>query len=126
MDLIICAVVGEPIIVTLDRWGRVHWDTNYSAIGEGSDVARAMLCLQPSDGRGERGNAGQFESVPLPSCLYRVYETKEAAHIANPTSVGEATQFEILLAGGKRYSISAEGVKYFDKRKPMSSITVPE
>lgn len=106
-DLIIGYVADEAIVITLDRWGQTQWHQNYAIAGEGSDVARAMLSLQPWEGYGSFDISGPFTSVPLPRCLYRLYEAKRAAHIANPSSVGEATQFEILLAGGKRHGIDS-------------------
>jgi hypothetical protein len=111
-DLIIGIVTNEPTIITLDRWGSVQWHTNYAAIGEGADVARAMLCLQTW--QGDQSGKGPLTSVPLPRCLYRVYEAKKASHIANPSSVGEATQFEVLLAQGKRNGINIKGLKVLD------------
>jgi len=99
-DILICCVTHEPVIVRVDRWGEVHWENNYFAIGEGSEVARAFLCLQPWYGSEAHGKRGHFNitKVPLLECLYRIYEAKMAANIAHPSSVGEATGFEVLTS----------------------------
>lgn len=104
-DILITSVgtATQPIIIRLDRWGETHWEYNYSAIGEGSRIARAMLCLQPWDGLGWPN--GENPTLPsLLQCLYRVYEAKRAAHIAHPSSVGEATGFQVLI-GDEKFSL---------------------
>ena len=125
-DLIIGCVMDEPIVVTLDRWGHAAWHANYAAIGEGSDVARAMLCLQPWEGHGSYDLMGPLTSVSLPHCLYRVYEAKRAAHIAHPSSVGEATQFEILLSQSRRHGISTRGLELLENVFLKKHGRVPE
>jgi hypothetical protein len=97
-DILLCAVGGEPIIVRLDRNGNVHWESNYSAIGDGAEVARALLCLQPWYGALHHTQRGTYvkTQVPLAECLYRLDEAKRAAHLANPSSISAATSFEIL------------------------------
>ncbi len=97
-DILLCTVACEPTIVRLDRGGNVHWESNYSAIGDGAEVARALLCLQPWYGGQTHGHRGTYvkTQVPLAECLYRLYEAKRAAHLANPSSISSVTSFEIL------------------------------
>ncbi len=107
-DLLITSVGAslEPIIIRLDRWGNTHWENQYSAIGEGAQIALAMLCLQPWDGLGHPNGDGA--GLPsLQQCLYRTYEAKRAAHIAHPSSVGQATGFQVLTRNEK-YSITPQ------------------
>lgn len=98
VDIIICAfdAVNEAIIVRLDRYGQTHWESNYSAIGAGADIALAFLCQHEWD-----------ETMPLMHCLYYAYEAKIAAH-AN-RHVGQDTAFEILMNEGTRFDISDLG-----------------
>src|SRR5436190_11005123 len=83
-DLLISCVPpkSEAIIVRLDRWGYTHWESHYAAIGEGSDIARALLCLQPWDASGRHGSSGGGPEPTLGQCLFRVYEAKRTAHTA--------------------------------------------
>lgn len=110
-DLLIVYVapppVNERIVVRLDRWGNVHWETNYGTIGDGSEVARAFLCLQEWEQSGPQTETTHHnvESVPLKECLYRIFEAKQAAHFANPSSVGESSTFQVITAS-ERISIS--------------------
>jgi hypothetical protein len=110
--LIVCPGSSEPIIIRLDRWGQTHWENNYSAIGEGSQIARAMLCLQPWDSLGWPNGAGP-RLPSLKQCLYRVYEAKRAAHMADPSSVGEKTGCQVLTRGEK-FTISQDVLESLD------------
>jgi hypothetical protein len=105
-DILICHVGSAVALVRLDRFGEPHWEHNYGAIGDGSDVARAFLCLQPWIAS-QRDDEYYMKPVPLVECLYRLYEAKCAAHKANPSSVGEATSFQVLSKDG-RTGISPE------------------
>jgi hypothetical protein len=102
-DLLISCVPpdSEPVIVRLDRWGATHWESRYAAIGEGGEIARALLCLQPWDDSGRHLSSGGGSEPTLGQCLYRVYEAKRAAHVANPSSVGRATGIQVLWKGQK-------------------------
>lgn len=131
-DILICCVTHEPLIVRVDRWGDVHWENNYFAIGEGSEIARALLCLQPWYASHAHGKHGHFavDKVPLIECLYRIYEAKMAAHVAHPSSVGQSTTFEVLTSV-TRGPISEECTKamtdlFYAKHKvPDISACVP-
>jgi len=76
-DLLICTIGCEPLIIRLDRFGGVHWENNYFAIGNGAETARAFLCLQPWFSSAQHNwepGRDEPESVPLSECLYRIYE----------------------------------------------------
>jgi hypothetical protein len=105
-DILIAHVGHDPVIIRLDRWGRTHFENNYGAIGNGSDIARAFLCLQLWDAAEHRGMlAHAMRRVPLRECLYRIYEAKQAAHVANPSSIGACTAFQVLTRNG-RHSVA--------------------
>jgi hypothetical protein len=109
-DLIIATVKHEPVIIRLDRFGEPHWETNYSAIGNGADIARAMLCLQqwmPSDRHQERATL-RF-TVPIQECAFRLMEAHFAANKANPSSVGSRLILRVL-GQGHRANICPENM----------------
>jgi hypothetical protein len=96
-DILIACVVHEPIIVRLDRFGYAHWEHDYGTIGNGSEIARAMLCLQSWEpARHHLGIAHFRAQVPLEECLYRISEAHHAAHKANPSSVGSLSTTQVL------------------------------
>ena len=100
-DLIVCSVTDEPVIVRLDTLGSVHWEHNYSAIGEAADIARAVLCQLPWMADAEPGVVGTMDRPSLMECLYRVYEAKYETQMARRSSVGESTAFRVLTNKGK-------------------------
>ncbi len=101
-EAIFCAAGSEPVIVRLDRFGEPHWESNYTAIGDGAEVARAFLCLQEwTDSKDHSEQSYYPMKVPLHECLYRIYEAKIAAHTANPSSVGSSTAFQVLTPDGR-------------------------
>ena len=94
-DIILCALCCEtPLIIKLDRFGKVSWVNNYCTVGTGAEVARGLLCLQPW---AQEQIDGSLQLPGLAECIFRVFEAKQAAHIADPQSVGEATSLQILL-----------------------------
>jgi hypothetical protein len=98
-DLLFCGFSGdEQVLIRLDRWGKTHWETNYSVTGIGTDIALAFLC--------QRDWNEQLENKPLQltHCLYRMFEAKRAAE--KNRHVGESTTFEVLFPEGERYDIS--------------------
>jgi len=121
----------ESVIVRLDQVGNVHWETHYSVIGAGSDIALAFLCQYDLD-----------ELVSLQQCLYLVLQSKMAAE-HNP-DVGKDTAFEIYVDGQKDpFDITDEGFQKLkmliklgrfpksinlgnDFLKPSSSIETPQ
>jgi hypothetical protein len=108
-DLIFCGFCSSvPVIIRLDRFGYTPWETNYSVIGEGAEIARAILCLQPWSKGGCAGYVGEIEPMPLDYCFFRLYEAKTVAHVANPSVVGSATAFEALVSGKGRYSLRGD------------------
>jgi hypothetical protein len=93
-EVIICGFHGdEPLTVKLDADGELHWETNYSVIGDGADIALAFLAQREYD-----------TEMPLMECLLRVYEAKRAAEVNR--HVGKLTTFEVLVQGRKRFDIS--------------------
>src|SRR5205823_1050257 len=68
-EVVICGFSGEPVIVRLDAYGETHWETNYSAVGTGQDIAFSFLCQR--EWCNDRGSPPQ-----LMECLYRIYEAK--------------------------------------------------
>jgi hypothetical protein len=110
-DLLFCGFCGKvPVIVRLDRFGRSPWETNYAVIGEGGEIARAMLCLQEWSHAGSKGylSSGDIQPVALDQCIYRLYEAKTAAHKAHPSSVGIATAFQIIVCGKGKFGLKEE------------------
>lgn len=107
-DVIIATFSDEAMIIRLDRYGKAHWETNYSVIGEGSDIALAFLCQQPWDfgGSSDPPTVGWVKALSLMQCLYRVYEAKKAAE--KNRSVGESTAFSVLIKDVGRFEISDE------------------
>jgi hypothetical protein len=93
-EVIICGFHGdEPLTVKLDADGEAHWETNYSVIGDGADIALAFLAQRDYD-----------PEMPLMECLLRVYEAKRAAEVNR--HVGKLTTFEVLVQARKRFDIS--------------------
>lgn len=104
-DLLLCGFSGDDsLIVRLDRYGKTHWEDNYSAIGIGSDIAQAFLCQR--DWMTE-----DQDLLELPDCLYRIYEAKRAAQ--KNRHVGETTSFQVLMPEGKRSDITDECFQEF-------------
>jgi len=104
-DLLLCGFSGdESLIVRLDKFGKTHWEDNYSAIGIGSDIAQAFLCQRD-------WYDTEKESLQLLDCLYRLFEAKRAAE--KNRHVGESTAFEILMPGGERKDITDECFQFF-------------
>jgi hypothetical protein len=96
-DLLIAVVLHEAVIVKLDRFGKAHWVDTYGIIGNGSEVARAMLCLQTWEpAKHHSGDAHIRSVIPLEECLFRISEAHLAAHKANPSSVGSFRSFQVL------------------------------
>jgi hypothetical protein len=107
-DIIIATFSDEPVILRLDRYGVVHWQTNYAVIGASSDIAYALLCQQPWDlgGSSDPPNFGISKPMTLMQCLYRVYEAKKAAE-SNRT-VGGSTAIVVMLQGKGEFEISEQ------------------
>lgn len=108
-DLLICGFcVDTPVIINLDALGHAAWLDNYGVVGDGWQHARTMLCLQPWNSFGTQDALGPLHPVPLEHCIYRVFEAKEAAHIANPQKVGEAIMIQVLIKGEGRFGVHWE------------------
>jgi hypothetical protein len=108
-DLIFCGFCGDiPVIIRLDRFGNAPWEDRYTVAGEGADIARAMLCLQPWGGYFSGDPLDLNPAVPLDHCIYRLFEAKTAAHLAHPSSVGRETAFEVIVFGKGTHSVSFE------------------
>jgi hypothetical protein len=114
-DVILCGFSGpDHAIVRLDRYGKTHWENNYSVVGVGADIALAFLCQR--DWYEE-----DSERLELINCLYRVYEAKVAAQ--KNRHVGETTAFEILMPGAHRFDVTDSCFKdlkdrYYRRLKP--------
>jgi hypothetical protein len=99
-DLLICGYQDDdPVIVRLDRFGKAHWETNYSVIGAGSDIAISFLSQHDWD-----------DTPSLIQCAYSLIEAKTAAE--RNRHVGEFTYLQFLLPDGKRYDLQE---KVFDR-----------
>jgi hypothetical protein len=99
-DILICGFQdSNPVIVKLDRFGKAHWETNYSAIGSGSDIAYSFLSQHDWD-----------EQPSLTQCAHYLLEAKTAAE--RNRHVGEYTYLQFLLPDGKRYELQS---KTFDR-----------
>lgn len=96
-DILISSVKHEPVIVRLDRWGEPHWENNYGVIGNGAEIARAMLCLQLWTASVQHGASSFTRAmVPIEECVFRLAEAHFAAHKTNPSSVGESIILRVL------------------------------
>lgn len=122
-DTVFCGFSGsdEPVLVRLDRYGKAHWEDNYSVVGIGSDIALAFLCQR--DWYTENGDEDDEGQLQLHDCLYRVFEAKAAAQ--KNRHVGESTAFEILMPKGKRYDVTDACFKTL-KRKYASRLKPPD
>jgi hypothetical protein len=106
--IIFCGFSGyEQVVVRLDRFGKTHWESNYSVIGIGMDIALAFLCQR--DWHDEEG-----KPLQLMDCLYRLFEAKRAAE--KNRHVGEATAFQVLFPSGERFDISDVCFELFKKQ----------
>jgi hypothetical protein len=116
-DLLITLVSHEAIIIRLDRWGECHWESNYGVIGNGAEIARAMLCLQPWSPANLHNMGGEVRASlpPIEECLFRLHEAHFAANKANPSSVGEVISFGILR-GKYRAAVSPEFLLHLTKQ----------
>jgi 20S proteasome alpha/beta subunit len=104
-DVLLCGFTGdEQLIVRLDRYGKTHWEANYSVIGIGSDIAHAFLCQRDWMGKDQ-------ERLNLADCLYRIYEAKRASQ--KNRHVGETSVFQILFQNEKRADITDDCFKTF-------------
>lgn len=99
-DILLCGFTGEErLIVRLDRYGKTHWESNYSVVGVGMDIAFAFLCQRKWETKDQ-------EELELPDCIYRMYEAKRASE-AN-RHVGKLTVINILMSKGRRVDITDE------------------
>jgi hypothetical protein len=104
-EILLCGFSDdEGVIVRLDRYGRPHWESNYSVVGVGSDIAFAFLCQRNWETKDQK-------ILELPDCVYRIYEAKRASE--NNRHVGKSTVIEILMPGGKRVDITEDCYKHF-------------
>jgi 20S proteasome alpha/beta subunit len=104
-DIVLCGFSrDEPLIVRLDRYGKTHWETNYSVVGIGSDIALAFLCQRDWETKNQ-------ETLELPDCLYRIFEAKRASE--KNRHVGKSTVFQVLMPGEKRADITDQCYKVF-------------
>jgi 20S proteasome alpha/beta subunit len=107
-DTLLCGFSGdEALIVRLDRDGKTHWESNYSVVGVGMDIALAFLCQRNWETKDQ-------EIIELPDCLYRIYEAKRASQ--KNRHVGGSTVFQVILPGGKRFDITDECFRVFKEK----------
>ena len=99
-DILICGFQDdEPVIIKFDRFGKAHWETNYSAVGAGQDIAYAFLSQHDWD-----------DKPSLLQCAYYLLEAKTAAE--RNRHVGEFTYLQFMTSDGKRYELAD---KLFDR-----------
>jgi len=103
-DIIICGFQdGESVIVRLDRYGKSHWETNYSAVGAGADIAFSFLCQRDWDER--------------PSLMQGAYYLMEAKRAAEANRhVGEMTILQFMMPDGKRFYLTKKAQGDLDRR----------
>lgn len=101
---------SDAIIVRMDALGETHWEDNYSVIGTGSDIALAFLCQNDYS-----------DDMPLPECLFRVYEAKAASQ--KNRTVGELTSFQVLIQHKGRFDISDNFFEQLKSKRRM--LTIP-
>jgi 20S proteasome alpha/beta subunit len=92
----------ESIIIEIREDGKVNWIDNYTCIGSGSIIARAVLSQE------------DFISMSVMDCAARVQMAKQAA-LKDPY-VGDGTAFAVLINGEKAIDFTKEGLKFLYKR----------
>src|SRR5262249_12656745 len=111
-----CFSDDGPIIVRVDRFGETHWETNYSVVGIGADIALAFL------------SQNEWEGTSLRDALYRVYEAKRAAEVNR--HVGTVTTFEVLFDDGRRFDISDDAFVIlkttFEEKRQLRTAALPD
>jgi hypothetical protein len=103
-DLLICGFQDEePVIVKFDRFGKAHWETNYSVVGSGADIALSFLCQHDWD-----------DSPTLIQCAYYLLEAKTAAE--RNRHVGEFTRLHFMMSDGKRFQLKERVYDRLDRQ----------
>lgn len=93
---------AEAVIIRTDGLGDVFWESDYSIIGSGGEIARAFLCQVDYDPA----------KLSVGDCIYEVLRAKFAAE--NSREVGRGTSVVVTSKGKKDLIISEKGFDYYE------------
>jgi hypothetical protein len=93
---------GDSVIIRTDGLGDVFWETDYSIIGTGGEIARAFLCQVDYDP----------SNMNLGDCIYEVLRAKFAAE--NSREVGRGTSIVVTAKGKKDLILNDKGFDYYE------------
>jgi proteasome subunit B (beta)-like protein len=91
----------DAVIIRTDGLGEVFWETDYSIIGTGGEIARAFLCQVDYDP----------SKMSVGDCIYEVLRAKFAAE--NSREVGAGTTVKVTAKGKKDRVASLKGFDYY-------------
>jgi hypothetical protein len=94
---------GISVIVRTDGLGEVHFESDYSMIGTGGDLARAVLCQVEYDPA----------KMDVGDCIYEVLRAKFSAERSR--EVGSDTTILVTSKGKPDRWLSPKGHKYYNK-----------
>ena len=93
---------GVPVIIRTDGIGEVHFESDYSVIGTGGDLARAVLCQVDYDP----------SKISVGDCIYEVLRSKYSAE--HSREVGNDTTVLVTSKTKKDRWLSKDGHKYYE------------
>ncbi len=94
---------GLPVIIRTDGLGEVHYESDYSIIGSGGEIARAFLCQVDYDPT----------KLSVGQCIYEVLRAKFAAE--HSREVGSDTTVVVTSKGKKDRWLSDKGHEFYDE-----------
>jgi hypothetical protein len=93
---------GDSVIIRTDGLGEVYWESDYSVIGSGGEIARAFLCQVDYDP----------DKMSIADCIYEVLKAKYSAEISR--EVGRGTTVLVTARGGTDLYLSKKGHDYYE------------
>ena len=93
---------GLQVIIRTDGLGEVHYESDYSIIGSGGEIARAFLCQVDYDPT----------KLSVGQCIYEVLRAKFAAE--HSKEVGSDTTIVVTSKGKKDRWLSQGGHDFYD------------
>jgi Proteasome subunit len=94
---------GVSVIIRTDGIGEVHYESDYSVIGTGGDLARTVLCQVDYDPA----------KMSVGDCIYEVLRAKYSAERSR--EVGSDTTVLVTSKGKEDRWLSKKGHKYYEK-----------
>jgi 20S proteasome alpha/beta subunit len=112
-SLIVCTFVkNEPLIFQVNEDASVRREQNFTAIGNGSELASAILSFRR-----------QHAQLTLDETTYNVFEATKFARKAKVPGVGKVHSFSVLAPKRKQRKLRQGAIrkldKYFDKYGPQ-------